>query len=420
MRGWQRWACACAILAMAAAPAAMAQGWQGPYTPGPAVEYGDQGLRLRDTTRQNEFRLRAFLQPEARMAVDDGEDLYRSEFAVRRARLWIQGHIGRHLVFRLQPEFAGTVEVLDAFVDLSASRALWLRLGRLRTPFGWERARPIMEQLLPERSVAATNLGSNRDNGAQLSGTVLKNRLEYTVGVFNGAVDRQSAGTDANDAKDVAWRVIVFPWQRPNRGVTQGLLLGVNGMSGRENGTASSAQLPTYATGAGVTFFGYRPGVYADGQRTRLNLFGSLTAGPFGVEGEWLRSRPRVAGPGTAAELGHEGWAASGAVVLTGEPMNFVGLTPRDRFDPEAGHWGALQLAARVSRLLLDDATFPTYADPATAARSATEWQVGVNWYAARQTKAQLLFSSTSFDGGRGTGDRPPEQLIWLRLQFAM
>lgn len=414
------WAIASVVLATVAAPAAVAQGWQGPYTQGPPVEYGDQGLRLRDSTRHNEFRIRAFLQPEARLAVGDGEDLYRSEFGVRRARLWIQGHIGKHLVFRLQPEFAGTVEVLDAFVDLSASRALWLRLGRLRTPFGWERSRPITEHLLPERSVAATNLTSNRDNGVQASGTVLRNRLEYTVGVFNGAVDRQSASADPNDAKDFAWRLIAYPWIHPNRGVTQGLLVGVNGMSGTENGSAASAQLPTYVTTAGVTFFGYRPGFYADGQRTRLNVFGSLTAGAVGVEGEWLQSRARVGGSGAPADLTHQGWTASAAVVLSGEPMNFIGITPRERFNPEAGQWGAFQLAGRVSRLLLDDATFPTYADPAASARSATEWQVGVNWYAARQTKAQVVFSSTSFDGGSAVGDRPPEQLVWLRLQFAM
>jgi len=78
---------------------------------------------------------------------------------------------------------------------------------------------------------------------------------------------------------------------------------------------------------------------------------------------------------------------------------------------------------ARYSKIELDDDTFPTFANPASAARSAAAWAVGVNWYLNKSVKVMLDYEATKFDGGAGsttlTGDREDENILFSRFQIA-
>src|SRR5205814_1892898 len=54
--------------------------------------------------------------------------------------------------------------------------------------------------IAPERSLYAGNLALNRQNGAMLLGNLLKNRIGYALGVFNGP---RRSFQDFNSDKDV-------------------------------------------------------------------------------------------------------------------------------------------------------------------------------------------------------------------------
>ena len=61
---------------------------------------------------------------------------------------------------------------------------------------------------------------------------------------------------------------------------------------------------------------------------------------------------------------------------------------------------------------------FPAFANPATAARSASAWATGLNWYLNSGVKFQVNFERTTF-GTAGTARRPAENDLLTRLQFA-
>jgi len=85
---------------------------------------------------------------------------------------------------------------------------------------------------------------------------------------------------------------------------------------------------------------------------------------------------------------------------------------------------GTVQLVLQVSGLEIEDAAFEggaeSFADPMVAVRSAKSGGIGVNWFPMPGLKASLAYRHTAFDGGSTSGDRPDEQVLLARLQFAL
>jgi phosphate-selective porin OprO and OprP len=54
------------------------------------------------------------------------------------------------------------------------------------------------------------------------------------------------------------------------------------------------------------------------------------------------------------------------------------------------------------------------------SARNAKDFGVGLNWHLNRNTKLQLNYDQTSFEGGApASADRPSEKALSSRMQFA-
>ena len=110
-----------------------------------------------------------------------------------------------------------------------------------------------------------------------------------------------------------------------------------------------------------------------------------------------------------------------------GGTEGYDGATPEHGFDPAQGHLGALQLAVRYSWVGIDDATFPTYANPVASARSAQGYAGAITWVPRRSAHFAVHFEETRFKGGAGTAamgmnpavitDRPTEYVIIGRAQ---
>jgi phosphate-selective porin OprO/OprP len=95
-------------------------------------------------------------------------------------------------------------------------------------------------------------------------------------------------------------------------------------------------------------------------------------------------------------------WHLAAAWALTGESRSasyapkageFKGLAPAQPFDLAAGHWGALELVARLAAIDLNDADI-------TGGREQT-LNVGVNWYL--NTRARAMFDWTHILGTDGS-----------------
>lgn len=117
---------------------------------------------------------------------------------LRRARVDVRGQLfGPRLTFRLQFDVLRSGRVRDAYLDFAIHPLLAVRVGQFSVPFGW-RVSPRRDPFT-ERDVAASQFGSpSRDIGLLLHGAEVARRLEFALGVLEGAGAR--AGTPSGGA----------------------------------------------------------------------------------------------------------------------------------------------------------------------------------------------------------------------------
>jgi phosphate-selective porin OprO/OprP len=268
------------------------------------------------------------------------------------------------------PDFAeGRTVLQDGYVEARFTPAFKLRAGKFKPPVGLERLQSATEILFVERAFP-TSLVPNRDLGIQLSGDVANGTVSYALGVFNGVTDGGNGDGDINDSKDVAARLFFTPFAK-SAGPLKNLGFGVAGSTGDQEGTLATPGLPSFRTPGQQTFFSYR----ADG-------------------------------------------TAAGTVLPGGEPT-YKSVSPKKVFDREAHTYGAWEIAARYSELHVDEDAFPIFANPASAARSAKAWAVGLNWYLNKNLRWMLDYERTTFEGGAASGDREDESILFNRIQVS-
>jgi len=454
----------------------------------PIVNASQNGFGLKSADGQHEIKLRGAIQTDARFFpggdgvasgnTNAGKVTAADTALLKQFRPILQGTLWGKYDFLLTPDFGNSkVVVQDAYVDAKFNPWFQVKAGKQKTPFGIERLQGDADGKFTERALP-NDLVPNRDIGVQFHGQVADSRLEYALGYFNGVIDGGSSDsytnvdTDNNRDKDFVARVFATPFKN-DPGFLQGLGFGFGATYGDQRGsavtsttaaTASQSNLPGFKSGLGQqTFFTYRTtavattvaagglagngSTYADGQRYRWSPQFNYYNGPFGLLGEYVRvsqdvSRQTATGVTRSDKLNNDSWQIVASWLLTGEDASYTNPNPKQPFDLDKGTgWGAWELVARYSELSVDDkafnpfgaATNPTlkaqaqarsYADPRSAARKASAWATGINWYLNRNLKIALDYERTSFDGGwtdtAGTAylDRPTENAVTTRLQI--
>jgi phosphate-selective porin OprO/OprP len=373
-------------------------------------------------------------------AYDQGND----GFLLRRARPIMEAKLFRDFDFVLAPDFGWpSTQIFDAYANYQYNPALQFRAGKFKGPVGLESLQSDSAVSFNEKSLAS-DLVPSRNLGFQLWGELDEGVLDWVAGVYNADGDyRVAADNGFNNDMEFGGRLFLRPFKNATSNSLQGLGFGVGGSYG--NVISNSAALPNtlggtlpgYVTAGQQQFFAYNPvygSVVADGTHWRLSPEACYYIGPFGVQGEYDISDQSVLNSSTMrrASLDNTAWQISGQWVLTGEKASFTGLTPAHPFDPHAGQWGALQLVARFSELNIDNAAFNSFSDPATSARSATAWSVGLNWWLNRNVRVLTSFSQTTFQGGGGVNAGIPstltapatvshqdESVLFTRIQIA-
>ena len=389
-----------------------------------ATAGGKDGFSIKSADGKFAIRLKGLVQTDARFFLGDSAAPATNTFFIRRARPILEATVGKYLEFRLQPDFGqgGTV-LFDAYSDVKLAPALAVRVGKFKPALDLERYQSASDIVFAERTLA-TNLAPNRDVGLQLSGEVASGVLAWQAGVFNGVPDLGNGDGDISDAKDFVGRVFVQPLRT---GPLGGLGVGVAGSTGLERGTTAAPALAGYRTPGQQTWFRYASSAttpasnaYADGRRARLAPQAYFYTGPLGLHGEYIQSWQAVSGVGSpTVKLKHTAWQTTGSLFLTGEKNSLRSATPKKPFDPKAGTFGAVELAARYSELSIDDATFPAYASAGDHAQAGQGVGGGLNWYLARAIKVVVDYEHTTFTGGAGTADREPENFVVTRVQYS-
>lgn len=392
-----------------------------PDVPGVApparVIAGQDGLAIESGNGEYRLQIGLIVQADGRFAAEDDRQAINDTFAIRRLRPYLRGRVLRRFEFYLNPDFAGgTLVVQDAYVDTIFSSAFRIRAGKGKHPFGMERLHSASNLLFLDRALP-TALVPNRDLGVQVLGDVSGGVFSYLAGVMNGVADGGSADLATNDGKDFSARLIVRPFTRRLTSPLRGLGFAVSGNTGRQSGTSA---VPSFRTPVlQQPFFSYATGATASGRRIRYSPQVFFFKGPFGGWAEYVHTETPVTRNGVSDDIEHRAWQVAASWVLTGEAATDagVGVRPRAIFDPATGHWGALQVAARVHELTVDQAAVDLGFAAAGASRKAQAWTVGLNWIVSANVKYVLNVERTVFDDHR-PGARPPENGIAFRTQL--
>jgi phosphate-selective porin OprO/OprP len=395
------------------------------------VKASDRGFSIQSADAQNQIKLRGVMHVDGRFMVDDETDLT-DQWQATRVRPILEGTVGGIYDFRFTPDFGqGRTVIQDAYVTARFQPQLQVTAGKFKSPVGLERLQSASDIRFVSRAFP-TSLAPNRDIGLQVAGNLLGERLSYAAAWLNGSNDGSSSETfgdvDLNSDKEWAARLFAHPFAESEHFALRGLGLGIAGTYTDQRGTAAQPLLPSYRTPAQATFFRYRNGstpTLADGTRTRLAPQFYYYVGSFGLLGEYTEVSQDVARTTTAASrsgtVDSTAWQLAASWFLTGEEASFRGFKPNSVFSLEKDSWGAFELAARYQELSIDDQAFAggadSFADPSAAARKATGYTLGLNWYLNQNLKWVLNYEHTSFEGGApGGADRADEQAILTRV----
>ena len=395
----------------------------------PVISASADGFVIRSADTNFVLRIGGYVHADARVYPNSAPGTARETFLLRRARPLFEGTVWGQYDYRLLLDFpsGSAASVQEAYVNARWWREFQVQAGKFKAPVGLERLQMARNLLFVERGYA-TQLVPNRDLGVQLHGDILGERLNYRLGIFNGTADgASSSDLEAADAeKDFAGRLFAEPFRDAQPGVVRGLGIGLGATYGTRKGAP-----PKFVSPGQQTFFGYRsgagtaaaPNVVADGPHWRLVPQGYYYHGPFGLYWEYALSNQRLrrdAGQSLRAERATTAWQVSASWFLTGEDNSWKPVRPRHPFSTRGGGWGAWEVAARIGRLSLDEDRFADFADPATAARRATSWGVGLNWHLNKNLKVNLDFEHTWFSGGTAAVlNRQGEDVILTRVQVA-
>ncbi len=395
--------------------------------PLPTLTVGDGRVEIASADGANSLRLRGLVQADARFFLDDA-NAAQDGFDLRRARLVFEGKFNDLFHYVIQPEFAGTVQILDANINAVLSPGLQIRAGRFKTPVGLEQLQSDPVAFLNERSIA-TNLTPNRDVGIQVHGDVFGNRLNYAVGAFNGVLDGGNSPSNSSNSEGdftTVARLFATPFVNDKDSALKGLGFGL--AIGTGNYTGSANTLNVYRTDGRQTFFAYRSGAtVADGTAATISPQAYFYKGPLGILAEYVSSSAELTNGSNARDITHTAFNVSVGYVLTGEESGYRGVSPKVNFNPSAGTWGAFEVVARLARVDVDDAVFSggaiSLADPAANATEVTGYGLGLNWYLSKAARANfdVFHSKFKFEGARPlAGALSDNETVFVsRLQVA-
>jgi phosphate-selective porin len=115
----------------------------------------------------------------------------KGSFRFARVRAKLEGWVyEKGIEYEIQLDWADSssiVQDLNLNWDASEKRAVQVKFGQFKVPFGRQAITSAMFQQFVDRSIVAAEYEKGRDQGLQVWGEIAGSKLEYRAGVFNGA-----------------------------------------------------------------------------------------------------------------------------------------------------------------------------------------------------------------------------------------
>lgn len=352
-------------------------------------EYWKEGFRVEseDGLFQLKFGGRIHLDAVYVTADDDLNDWAKVKFGdglrgfgaqVRRARLFMQGNLYEHGIFKLDLAFEGAeITPKDIWVGLRRVPVVGIaQVGHFIEPFSLERLTSSNFTTFTERSLATNAFNPDRNLGIAFHNNAFDKRMTWSVGGFaeTGEDNEDIRETSNQSNYNVTARVTGAPLYAD--GGRKLVHLGVSYSHKFINGDIRFASREVELSEDLVDTALDTYDIPANGTDL-LSLEFATVLGPVSLQGEWMSSWvDQVAGP----DLYYTGAYGQVSWFVTGENRSykkcfcsFGRVKPKRRFAPAKGDWGALELAARYSYLDLSDENI----------RGGTQnnTTLGANWY---------------------------------------
>ena len=388
----------------------------------PLFDVGPEGFVAHSLDNSYRLRIGGYMQADGRFYLSEPKPTG-SEFLIRRLRPYLEGTVAKYYDFRFMTDFGqGATTLEDAYADIHYWPQLRLRVGKFREPVGLERLEEDRALKFVERGLP-TALVPDRDPGFSFHGDLFAERLEYALGLFNGAPDNTAtADSDNDDGKDFAGRIFLRPFADSALEYARQFGFGIAGTYGDERSTTFDS---TYKSTGQNVFFTYDAGVVAAGPRYRYSPQFDYYWRSFGLLGEYVQNTQRLLLRSSAKSahpqpISNQAWQLAATFLVTGEDATYGQVKPRRDFDPAGGGIGAWELAARIDQLLIDRDVYQYgFAVPSASSLEALEWSLGLNWYLNPNVKMQLDYERTGFRyGAAGGKDRPDESVLLSELQL--
>lgn len=376
------------------------------------------GFTIRSNDGNFLLKIGADLQVDNRTFFGKGAGSVVDTALLRRVRPTFSGTVYKYIDYFFRPDFGqGQVVIYDAYAELKYFDFAKLRVGKFKPPVGLERLQSDDDTTFVERGLP-TLLVPSRDIGYQIAGDVVKRRVTYAVGVFNGVADNGLSDAAVSDHRDYTGRIFLTPFLPDEHNPLSGLGFGIGASSGNVDGEP----LPSYKTFGQNTFMTFASGVSEGGHRTRLAPGAYYYLGGFGLYSEYGLTEEGLQKGTLRRDIAFRAWQVATSYILTGEKKGFTSPTPKRNLDPKHNGWGAVELAVRVGNFSAEPGLFNYgFASVTTSPRDAHEWVGGVNWYLNRLFRISVDYGNTNFGGGATVaagGNRPSEKTLILRFQI--
>ena len=398
----------------------------------------ENGFSIGNSDKNNPFsaKLGVLLQVDGRFWINDGDSRQTgveqaNTFLVRRAQPTLDFQLGKYSRARVQASFSGTsgnFDLLETWVEFKPTEKLAVTAGRFKT-IGIEYRNSSGGLTFPERGLPS-GLVPSYEVGVAVGGKVGDYGI-WLAGVSNGSPDGTTRLSDNDDDKDSFVLLSATPFKAGGSDLLKGLAVHLGASYGYETGVGGAAATNSltaqYRSVSQASIFAYNIAAFASGERLRLAPAIEWYSGPIGVLAEYVRSTQNITRGTHRADIGITAWQIVASYVLTGEDKAAGGVKPKQAFNPEAGTWGAFEVAARVGELNIDNEVFNNaggnaFAVANTQVSKATSASLGVNWWLNKNLKWQLSGDYTRFEGGAGTSvnavrDRESEKVVVSRFQ---
>ena len=376
----------------------------------PVLRFGDV-LRLEPTTKLDAIVWTSDIDREG------------GEFSVDRRRIGIEGRFMNVVAFEIEREL-GDDEMpwRDVFAEFRKWRAVRVKGGRFKMPFGEERLTSIADLDFVNRSLATEALTPGRDTGLEINGRVLGRGLAYKAGVFAHDGDVARGGTDEPGGTTASGTIATAPFVWADSPALSHVEIGVAATIGEVAEGLNGLRARTVGGYEAIAPH------FVAGRRVRLGIHASWVHGRFAIRSELLEARDARTGQSLGGDdlpdvVGRGGYV--GGTWTLGGDLKDGGSAPKRGLN--AGGPGAIQIAARTEWLGFGSAAADgePLRNPRAAnilrndLRSAT---FGVNWYPVRFVKLQfnLIREHISDPDRRPDPTQPVVFSRMFKIQFAL